>query len=184
MNGRSSVGPRSRHINIRYFWIRDVTERNTIKIRHCLTLLMMADFFTKPLQGSLFRKFRSAILGVGEERTEATRADICARGSVEENVDHAPTENTSDEKQNVNDVDGFTCVRRKKIRKMCMVTTDGEHSIKERKVPDGARGANVRLGRSQKIRKDVYLLETIPLRITTKLEWFCLLSYPLSTVYS
>jgi hypothetical protein len=29
---------------------------------------MLADFFTKPLQGSLFRKFRSVLLG--EEHTE------------------------------------------------------------------------------------------------------------------
>jgi hypothetical protein len=34
-----------------------------IRIRHCPTLQMLADFFTKPLQGSLFRKFRDVVLG-------------------------------------------------------------------------------------------------------------------------
>jgi hypothetical protein len=34
VNGRSSAGPRSRHINIRYFWIRDITEENNISIPH------------------------------------------------------------------------------------------------------------------------------------------------------
>jgi hypothetical protein len=62
-NGRSSAGPRSRHIDIRYFWIKDRTKANGIKIRHCPTLQMLADFFTKPLQGALFRKFRDVILG-------------------------------------------------------------------------------------------------------------------------
>ena len=32
-------------------------------IEHCPTEAMLADFFTKPLQGSLFRKFRSVLLG-------------------------------------------------------------------------------------------------------------------------
>ena len=32
-------------------------------IRHCPTLQMLADFFTKPLQGHLFRTFRDVLLG-------------------------------------------------------------------------------------------------------------------------
>ena len=32
-------------------------------VRYCPTLLMLADFFTKPLQGNLFRKFRDVLLG-------------------------------------------------------------------------------------------------------------------------
>ena len=57
-NGRMSAGQKSRHIEIRYFWIKDRTEANGIKINHCPTLSMLADFFTKPLQGHLFRRFR------------------------------------------------------------------------------------------------------------------------------
>ena len=34
-----------------------------MKIRHCPTLQMLGDFFTKPLQGSLFRVFRDVLLG-------------------------------------------------------------------------------------------------------------------------
>ena len=62
-NGRMSAGPRSRHIDIRYFWIKDRTSAAGIKIRHCPTLQLLGDFFTKPLQGSLFRVFRNVILG-------------------------------------------------------------------------------------------------------------------------
>ena len=62
-NGRSSAGQKSRHIDIRFFWIKDRTEANGIKIDHCPTLKMLADFFTKPLQGHLFRRFRDVILG-------------------------------------------------------------------------------------------------------------------------
>jgi hypothetical protein len=62
-NGKASCGQRSRHIDIRYFFITDHSKRNCINITHCPTEDMLADFFTKPLQGSLFRKFRSVLLG-------------------------------------------------------------------------------------------------------------------------
>ena len=62
-NGKTSAGPRSRHIDFRYFWIKDRTKEAGIKIRHCPTLQMVCDFFTKPLQGSLFRVFCDVILG-------------------------------------------------------------------------------------------------------------------------
>jgi hypothetical protein len=62
-NGRASAGQRSRHINIRHFWIKDRLAQDHITMRHCATVSMLADFLTKPLQGSLFRKFRDVILG-------------------------------------------------------------------------------------------------------------------------
>jgi hypothetical protein len=62
-NGRMSAGPRSRHINIRYFWIKDRAKEECISVRHCPTMDMLGDFFTKPLQGSLFARFRDVILG-------------------------------------------------------------------------------------------------------------------------
>jgi hypothetical protein len=62
-NGRMSAGQKSRHLNIRFFFIKERSEELGIKIRHCPTLVMLADFFTKPLQGHLFRMFRDVILG-------------------------------------------------------------------------------------------------------------------------
>ena len=70
-NGRASAGPRSRHIEIRYFWIKDRTEQAGVKIRHCPTLHMLGDFFTKPLEGALFRTFCDAILGYTHVETLA-----------------------------------------------------------------------------------------------------------------
>ena len=62
-NGRTSAGPKSRHINIRYFWMNNRLKSEGIEVRHCPTLQMIGDFFTKPLQGNLFRKFCHVILG-------------------------------------------------------------------------------------------------------------------------
>jgi hypothetical protein len=81
-NGRMSAGQKSRHIDIRYFWIKDQVESNDIIIRHCPTLDMLADFFTKPLQGNLFRRFRDVILGY--KHINSLRLDYDA--SAEERV--------------------------------------------------------------------------------------------------
>ena len=63
-NGRKSCGEKSRHINIRYFFIKDILERENIDIAYCPTEAMIADFYTKPLQGYKFRKFCEFIMGV------------------------------------------------------------------------------------------------------------------------
>jgi hypothetical protein len=62
-NGRKSCGPNSRHIDIRYFFIKDRLDIEGIEVEYCPTEDMLADFFTKPLQGSLFRKLRAVVMG-------------------------------------------------------------------------------------------------------------------------
>jgi hypothetical protein len=62
-NGCTSTGAKSRHLDIQYFWIKENLETMGIKVRHCRTLKMIADFFTKPLQGALFKLFRDIIMG-------------------------------------------------------------------------------------------------------------------------
>jgi hypothetical protein len=63
-NGKASSGKGTRHINIRYFFITDRIARKEIAIQYCPTKQMVADYFTKPLQGELFYKFRDQIMGV------------------------------------------------------------------------------------------------------------------------
>ncbi len=62
-NGRASSGKCTRHINIQYFFITDRVNMKEISIDWCLTKKMVADFMTKPLQGSLFRELRDYIMG-------------------------------------------------------------------------------------------------------------------------
>jgi hypothetical protein len=64
-NGRMSAGQKSRHINIRYFWVlKDRVESRGNVLQQCSTLEMLADFFTQPLQGNLFRRLRVVRLDV------------------------------------------------------------------------------------------------------------------------
>jgi hypothetical protein len=63
-NGRGSSGKRTRHIDVRYFFIADRVKSGQIRIEHCPTGIMIADYFTKALQGALvFTKLRGMIMG-------------------------------------------------------------------------------------------------------------------------
>ena len=62
-NGRNFCTGNSRHIHIRYFFIKDQVDAKTLEIVYCPTLQMLADYFTKPLQGKLFHLFRAVIMG-------------------------------------------------------------------------------------------------------------------------
>ncbi|KAI2506453.1 Reverse transcriptase (RNA-dependent DNA polymerase) [Fragilaria crotonensis] len=81
-NGRMSAGPKSRHINIRYFWMKDRIKSEGIEVRHCPTLQMVGDFFTKPLQGALFKKFRDVIMGDKHMNTLAIERPMPAEERV------------------------------------------------------------------------------------------------------
>ena len=63
-NDRKSAGKRSRHINIRYFFISDMKEKGQLSIRYCPTDKLVADYMTKPLHGSKFKEFRQQIMNV------------------------------------------------------------------------------------------------------------------------
>jgi hypothetical protein len=63
-NGRKSSSRRTRHINIRYFFVTDRIQSRELTVEYCPTEEMLADMFTKPLQGSLFRKFRAAVMNL------------------------------------------------------------------------------------------------------------------------
>ena len=54
---------RTRHVNIRYFWVSQFIDDGTIKVEYTPTANMIADILTKPLQGTLFRTLRSRLLG-------------------------------------------------------------------------------------------------------------------------
>jgi hypothetical protein len=82
-NGRGSSSKRTRHIDIRYFFIKDRVDRGEIQIEHCHTNKMIADFFTKPLQGSLFNQCRDIIMNIKNAASSSTAeaAQECVGGN-------------------------------------------------------------------------------------------------------
>jgi hypothetical protein len=83
-NGRVSAGPKSRHIDIRYIWIKDRIKSANVDIRHCPTLR---------IHGNLFRLFRSVILG--HEHTNSLQ-----------NIAIAPSEERVENKKRTGTYDG------------------------------------------------------------------------------
>ena len=62
-NGRNSCTGNSRHVDIRYFFVKDRVDKGEISVEYCPTDIMLADYLTKPLQGRKFHLFRAVIMG-------------------------------------------------------------------------------------------------------------------------
>ena len=43
--------------------MKDKVDKKVVRIEYCPTTLMLADYFTKALQGNVFRRFRDVIMG-------------------------------------------------------------------------------------------------------------------------
>ena len=63
VNGKRSSSSRTRALNICYFFVTDQVEAGNISIEYCPTKAKVADFFTKPLQGEAFLRFKNFIMG-------------------------------------------------------------------------------------------------------------------------
>ena len=62
-NAQRSSSRRTRHLDIKYFWVKDKLKIEKIDVAYCPTESMVADFFTKPLQGNIFRKLKEIVMG-------------------------------------------------------------------------------------------------------------------------
>jgi hypothetical protein len=61
--GRGSSGSKTRHIDIKYFYIKQFLDSKDLEIDHLGRDNMTADFFASPRQGTVFRRFRGMIMG-------------------------------------------------------------------------------------------------------------------------
>ena len=63
------------HINIRYFFVADRIADGEVKVEYCPTGDMLADFFTKSLQGCTFQTFRNQIMNLNSDRVSKITQD-------------------------------------------------------------------------------------------------------------
>ena len=54
----------TKHINLRYFFVKQHVDNKDINLEYCKTSDMLADIFTKPLIGNQFSKFRDMMIKV------------------------------------------------------------------------------------------------------------------------
>jgi hypothetical protein len=63
-NGKASSGKRTRHFDIKMFYVTDLIDKEEVQVEYCPTEDMVADFMTKPLTGKDFYRFRDLILNL------------------------------------------------------------------------------------------------------------------------
>lgn len=54
---------RTKHINVRYFWLKQLIDLNQLLVKYVPTLEMVSDLLSKPLLGSKFMYLRDKLLG-------------------------------------------------------------------------------------------------------------------------
>ena len=55
---------RTKHLNVRYFFIKDKVDSGEVVVKWCPTDKMCSDYLTKPLCGEKFRHFRQKIMNL------------------------------------------------------------------------------------------------------------------------
>ena len=89
----------TKHMDIRYFYVREHIQSKTLSLKHCPTEEMLADYFTKPLQGSLFVRLRNHIMGAEfEDGNHQTQRSVLGHDDA-----HTTTE-ASEQDEAVSDI--------------------------------------------------------------------------------
>ena len=69
-------------MHIRYFYVTEQVHNKAIHITHYPTEEMVADFFTKPLQGSLFTKMRNYVMGNEEPGYQVLPRSVLSNDNI------------------------------------------------------------------------------------------------------
>ena len=85
-NGRNYCTGNSRHISIRYFFVKDRIDKKELVVEYTPTYRMLADFYTKPLNGKMFRTLRNIIMGYESISTLQSINPSMAKERVEKQV--------------------------------------------------------------------------------------------------
>ena len=84
-NGRNFCTRNSWHIDIKYFWVKDRVDKKEVEIKYCPTTLMLAYYYTNPLQGNVFRRYREVIMGHRNINDLLLDPDFLIKERVEKN---------------------------------------------------------------------------------------------------
>ena len=63
-NGPKSAGKRSRHLDIRFYFLYEMVSKGLVTVKYCSMDEMDSDYHSKLLQGFKFHKFRCRIMGM------------------------------------------------------------------------------------------------------------------------
>ena len=88
-NGRFSSGKKTKHIKVKFFFIKDKVDQGELQVIDCPTKSMWADVLTKPLQGMSFKKMQAKLMSCSfdykeneERETTLHTKSLSERGKV------------------------------------------------------------------------------------------------------
>jgi hypothetical protein len=99
-NGKASSGKRTRHFDVKCFYMTDLVDREELKIECCSTEAMIADCMTKPLTGGEFKLFRDRIMNLSGKHHRIEQQE-CVGRKVSVSNEHESTESTDTSKKRV-----------------------------------------------------------------------------------
>jgi hypothetical protein len=82
-NGKESSGKRTRHFNIKYFYVTDLIGHNEVEIEYCSTHEMLADYNTKPVVGMKFALFRDRFLNLTGKHHRINQQECVGRMGIQ-----------------------------------------------------------------------------------------------------
>ena len=69
-NGRFSSGKKTKHIKVKFFFIKDKMDVGEIQVINCSTENMWADVLAKPLQGMAFKRMQAELMNCSVDYEE------------------------------------------------------------------------------------------------------------------
>ena len=83
-NGKLSSGKRTRHFDIKLFYIADLISRDEVEVRYCPTDEMIGNYMSKPLVGAKFKQFRDLIMNLSDIYHQIGQQECVGRKNVKE----------------------------------------------------------------------------------------------------
>ena len=80
-NGKTISRRRTRHYDIKYFYVTYLIIRDKVQVIYCPTNDMLGDYMTKPLVGSNFVRFKDLIMNMSKKISPSWPAGVCWRTS-------------------------------------------------------------------------------------------------------
>ena len=81
-------GARTRNIHIQYFYATERVKDGTIAVTYCPTKEMIANYLSKPLQGSLFFLHRNTLMGITPELADQYQMEYAVSKVVKAKLTH------------------------------------------------------------------------------------------------
>jgi hypothetical protein len=85
-NGKESSGKRTRHFDIKYFYVTDLVSRNKVEIEYCSTDEMLADYNTKPVVGRKFSLFRNRFMNLSGKHRHIQQQECVGRMGIKKKL--------------------------------------------------------------------------------------------------